>query len=218
VRGMSLLEVLAPPDRQVPLNDRIYGASIGIVTSTDDPDALGRVKMKFPWLKDDVESPWARVVSFMAGNARGAVFRPELGDEVLVLFEHGDMRFPYVVGALWNGNDAMPTERGADAQNDVRLIKSRSGHTIVLDDTSGSEKITITDKSGNVVELSSEGVVVTSNAIKLGSGQASEAQMLGSAFLQLFNSHTHGTGVGPSSPPTQPMVQGQHVSTKHKVE
>jgi uncharacterized protein involved in type VI secretion and phage assembly len=215
---MTLLEVLAPPDRQVPLHDRMYGASVAIVTSIEDPDSLGRVKVKFPWLRDDVESPWARLVSFMAGNARGAVFRPEVGDEVLVLFEHGDMRFPYVIGGLWNGRDAMPTERGADVSNNVRLIKSRSGHTIVLDDTSGSEKITITDRSGNLVELTSQGVVITSDAIKLGSGQASEAQVLGSAFMQLFNSHTHGTGVGPSSPPTQSMVNGQHVSTKHKVE
>lgn len=215
---MNLLELLGPREELGPERDRMYGAVVGLVSSIDDPDGQGRVRVKFPWLKEDVESRWARVVSFMAGADRGGVFRPEVGDEVLVLFEHGDMRFPYIVGGLWNGQDAMPSARGSDGANDVRLIKSRSGHTIVLDDSAGAEKITISDRSGNSVELSSDGVVIKSQAIRLGSGQAGESLVLGDAFLQLFNSHTHGTGVGPSSPPTQPMVAGQHISTKHKAE
>ncbi|MES1164423.1 MAG: phage baseplate assembly protein V [Verrucomicrobiota bacterium] len=215
---MNLLEVLAPRDEISPDHDRVYGAVVGVVSSIDDPENLGRVRVQFPWLKEDLESRWARLVSFMAGPDRGGVFRPEVGDEVLVLFEHGDLRFPYIIGGLWNGQDAMPSERGADGGNDIRLIKSRSGHTIILDDTSGSEKITVTDKGGNSVELSSSGVVIKSSAIKVGSSGASESMVLGDAFMQLFNSHTHGTGVGPSSPPTQPMSAGQHVSTKHKTE
>jgi uncharacterized protein involved in type VI secretion and phage assembly len=197
----------------------MYGAVVGVVSSIDDPDKQGRVRVQFPWLKEDLESRWARLVSFMAGGDRGAVFRPEVGDEVLVLFEHGDLRFPYVLGGLWNGKDAMPSERGGDSGNDVRLIKSRSGHTIVFDDTSGGEKITVSDKSGNhTIELSSSGVVIKSSAVKVGSSGAGESLVLGDAFMQLFNSHTHGTGVGPSSPPTQPMAAGQHVSSKHKTE
>lgn len=215
---MSLFELLshsaAPPHPP----DRVYGAVVGVVTSIDDVEGLGRVKVRFPWLKDDVESRWARLVSFMAGAERGAVFRPEVGDEVLVIFEQGDLRFPYVLGALWNGQDTMPSERGADGGNDIRLIKSRSGHTIVLDDTSGSEKVTVTDKHGNTLELSSEGVLIKSSAIKLGGTGVSEGLVLGDAFMQLFNSHTHATGVGPSSPPSQPMSKGQHVSDKHKTE
>jgi uncharacterized protein involved in type VI secretion and phage assembly len=215
---VNLLEMLAPPREAAPERDRISGAVVGVVSSIADPDGLGRVKVRLPWLKDDVESRWARVVSFMAGPSRGGVFRPEVGDEVLLVFEQGDMRFPYVLGGLWNGSDAMPSERGADADNNLRLIKSRSGHTVILDDSAGAEKITITDKSGNTVELSSSGVVIRSDAIKVGSAQASESMVLGDAFMQLFNSHTHGTGVGPSSPPAQPMAAGQHVSSKHKVE
>lgn len=215
---MNLLEVLAPREEIAIDRDRIYGAVIGLVSSIDDPDKLGRVRLRFPWLKDDVESRWARVVSFMAGPDRGGVFRPEVGDEVLVVFEHGDPRFPYVLGAVWNGKDAMPSLRGSDAGNDLRLIKSRSGHSVVFDDTSGSEKITVSDQSGNSVELSSKGVVIKSSAIKVGSSGASESLVLGDAFMQLFNSHTHGTGVGPSSPPVQPMAAGQHVSNKHKTE
>jgi uncharacterized protein involved in type VI secretion and phage assembly len=214
---MSLLDMLARSAAHEPDHGKIYGAVVGVVSNLDDPDSLGRVKVRFPWLKEDDESRWARVVSFMAGPSRGAVFRPEVGDEVLVLFEHGDMRFPYVIGALWNGKDHLPQEHGSDASNDVRLVKTRSGHTLVFDDTSGSEKITITDKGGSVIELSADGVTIKSKAIKIGDG-AGESLVLGDAFMQLFNTHTHGTGVGPSSPPTQPMMAGQHISKKHKVE
>ncbi len=215
---MSLLEVLTRPLGPEADSTRIYGAVVGVVSNIDDPESMGRVKVRFPWLKEDDESRWARLVSLMAGPDRGAVFRPEVGDEVLLVFEHGDMRFPYVLGGVWNGKDAMPKERGSDSSNDLRVIKSRSGHTFVFDDSPGGEKVTITDKNGNTLELSSSGLVVKSDAIKLGSAGASESLVLGDAFMQLFNSHTHGTGVGPSSPPATPMVKGQHVSSKHKGE
>lgn len=215
---MNVIELLAQSQGRDATVGKVYGAVVGVVTSVDDPDGLGRVKVSYPWLQDDAESPWARLVSFMAGNERGGVFRPEVDDEVLVVFEHGDMRRPYVIGALWNGQDAMPEERGADADNDLRLIKSRSGHTIVFDDTDGNEVLTINDKHGNTVELNADGVVVRSDAIQIGSSDSAEGLVLGDAFLELFNQHTHPTGVGPSGPPVQPMVAGDHVSTKHKTE
>jgi uncharacterized protein involved in type VI secretion and phage assembly len=215
---MSLLELLAETTDGEAAAGRMLGAVIGVVSNVADPDSLGRVKVKYPWLKDDSESPWARVVSFMAGPSRGGVFRPDTGDEVLVLFDHGDMRFPYVVGALWNGKDAMPTERGGDSDNAIRLIKSKSGHQILLDDTAGSEKVTVVDKAGNSIELSSSGIVIKASAVKIGSSGASESLVLGDAFMTLFNSHTHPTGVGPSGPPASPMVAGSHVSAKHKTE
>lgn len=215
---MNILEALARPGEREGARDRIYGAVVGIVSNTGDPDGLGRIKVRFPWLKEDDESRWARLVSFMAGPGRGAVFRPEVDDEVLVVFEQGDMRFPYVLGAVWNGNDKPPSEKGGDAENHIRMIKSRSGHTIVLDDSPGGEKITITDKGGNILQLSSGGVVVKSDAIRIGSEDASESVVLGDALMELFNKHTHGTGVGPSSPPAEPMVKGKHVSNKHKAE
>ena len=215
---MSLIELLSEKSDGELTAGRMFGGAIGVVSNIADPDGLGRVKVRYPWLKDDSESPWARIVSFMAGAGRGAVFRPEVGDEVLVLFDHGDMRFPYVIGAVWNGKDAMPNERGSDSDNAVRIIKSRSGHRIVLDDTSGSEKVTVVDKAGNSIEMSSSGVVIKSNNIKIGSDGASEGLVLGKAFMDLFNNHTHPTGVGPSGPPVQPMLSGSHVSTKHNTE
>jgi uncharacterized protein involved in type VI secretion and phage assembly len=215
---MSLIELISEKSDGKTVAGRIFGAVIAVVSNVDDPDRLGRVKVRYPWLKDDSESPWARLVSFMAGAGRGAVFRPETGDEVLVLFEHGDMRFPYVIGVLWNGKDQMPSERGADGDNAVRLIKSRSGHQIVIDDTAGAEKVTVHDKAGNSIELSSGGIVINSGAVRIGSGAAAQSLVLGDALMQLFNTHTHPTGVGPSGPPVQPMVAGSHVSTKHKTE
>lgn len=143
---MNLVDVLTKNKVEEDFLCRIFGVVVGIVTNLDDPDGLGRVKVKFPWLKDDHESRWARVMSLMAGIERGCVFRPEVEDEVLVLFEQGDTRYPYVIGALWNGQDTMPSERGNDADNNIRLIKSRSGHIIKLDDTDGSEKIEIIGK------------------------------------------------------------------------
>jgi uncharacterized protein involved in type VI secretion and phage assembly len=215
---MNLIDVLTGDKIEESLTSRVYGVVTGIVASIADPEEQGRVKVKFPWLEGDQESPWARVISFMAGKNRGAVFRPEVNDEVLVLFEHGDMRFPYVIGALWNGKDDPPDKAGPNADNHVRIIKSRSGHTITLDDTPGSEKVKVTDKNGNSVELSSSGIVIKSQAIKLGSSSASDALVLGDAFMELFNNHNHPTGVGPSGPPATLMVKGSHVSAKHTTE
>ena len=138
------------------------GVVIGIVTNIQDPDKLARVRVKFPWLSEDDESEWARVATLMAGKERGSLFLPEVDDEVLVAFEHGDMRRPFVIGALWNGVDLPPPEFAQDGKNNLRLIKSRSGHVIKLDDTEGSEKIEIVDKTGkNRIVIDSKDNTIT---------------------------------------------------------
>jgi uncharacterized protein involved in type VI secretion and phage assembly len=144
---------------------RINGVVVGVVTNNQDPEKMGRVKVKFPWLSDADESNWARVAAPMAGNARGFYFLPEVDDEVLVAFEHGDARFPYVVGALWNGTDAPPEDNG-DGKNNVRVIKSRSGHVIRLTDEDGKEKIEIIDKSEKnsiVIDTSKNTLTITTD-------------------------------------------------------
>lgn len=125
---------------------KIYGVVVGIVTNNQDPDSLGRVKVKIPRISGEDESHWARVISFMAGKERGAFFLPEVDDEVLVAFEYGDINMPYIIGSLWNGVDN-PPETNSDGKNNVRVIKSRSGHIIRLNDEDGKEKIEIIDKS-----------------------------------------------------------------------
>ena len=126
---------------------RENGIVIGIVTDLNDPDKLGRVRVKFPYLNDQL-SDWARIAQAMAGKGRGAYFVPEPEDEVLVAFECGDPRRPYVVGALWSSADPPPATDGAAAKNNWRFIQSRSGHIFKFDDTEGAEKIEIVDKDG----------------------------------------------------------------------
>jgi phage baseplate assembly protein V len=161
--GMDMIDnILAPGDQR----NRFYGLTVGIVTNNQDPDGLGRVKVKFPWLSDQDESHWARVATLMAGNERGLYFLPEVDDEVLVAFEHGVVEFPYVLGALWNGQD-VPPESNDDGENNRRTIKSRSGHVIRLDDTDGEEKIEIIDGSGNnsiVIDTAENTVTITADA------------------------------------------------------
>jgi uncharacterized protein involved in type VI secretion and phage assembly len=139
-----MLDVIPPDGAR---SSYVPGVVIGVVTRIDDPDGLGRVKVKLPRFSDDEESAWARVVSFMAGASRGAVFIPEVDDEVLVAFEFGDISLPYVIGGLHSQTDQAPYAN-PDGANNIRVIKSRSGHIIRLDDTDGSEKIEIIDKTG----------------------------------------------------------------------
>jgi len=136
--------LLTPRDQ----GTRFYGVTVGVVTNNQDPDKLGRVKVHFPWLSQEDESSWARVLSPMAGRDRGLYCLPEVDDEVLVAFEHGQVEFPYILGALWNGKD-IPPETNADGKNDKRVLKSRSGHVIRLDDSSDQAKIEVIDKTGN---------------------------------------------------------------------
>jgi uncharacterized protein involved in type VI secretion and phage assembly len=143
---------------------RFSGVAIAIVTNNKDPDGLGRVKVKLPWLGDQVESDWARVVTAMAGAGRGLYCLPEVDDEVLVAFEQGRPDSLYVLGGLWNGKDK-PPETNADGKNNVRALKSRSGHVIRLTDTQGEEKIEIIDKTGkNSIVISAKDKTVTISA------------------------------------------------------
>ncbi len=145
---------------------RFYGVTVGIVTNNKDPEGFGRVKVRFPWLSPEDESHWARILTPMAGNNRGLYFLPEVEDEVLVAFEHGLAEFPYILGGLWNGKDKQP-ENNNDGQNNRRVIKSRSGHIIRLDDTKGKEKIEVIDKSGNnsiVINTADNSITITADA------------------------------------------------------
>lgn len=125
----------------------IYGVVVGIVTENNDTEKLGRVKVKFPWLSDDDQSDWARVAMLGAGPNAGAVFIPEVQDEVLVAFEHGDIARPFVIGGLWNSKDKPPSGDGLFNQGKVKRngFVSRKGHkyTFYEDDSkSGIELIT----------------------------------------------------------------------------
>lgn len=163
----NLLDLLA--GRGTASAARVYGLVVGIVTNNDDPDGQGRVKIRFPWLSDGEESWWARIVSPMAGSGRGLFILPEVDDEVLVGFEQGDIRFPYVLGALWNGKDAPPEADPLDGDGKVvkRVLKTRSGHVVRLDDTDGEEKIEIIDSSTKntvVIDAAQNTVTITADS------------------------------------------------------
>lgn len=161
---MTLLSALLDMSQKT-ADTRLFGLVVGVVTNNQDPDKLGRVKVRFPWLSDAEESHWARMAVPMGGKERGTYFLPEVDDEVLVAFEHGDPRFPYVLGALWNGKDAPPSTND-DGKNNLRLIKSRSGHIIKLNDEDGKETIEIIDKSGKnsiVIDTAKNTLTITTD-------------------------------------------------------
>jgi uncharacterized protein involved in type VI secretion and phage assembly len=156
--------------------ERTFGVVIALVTSVDDPEGLGRVKLRFPWMKDEPESAWARVAAPMAGPETGFFFLPVPAEEheALVAFEHGDPTRPYVIGFLWNGQDKPPTDEPLK-----RVIKSTKGHTITLDDGDGSEAITLEDSHGNKVVMNDDGIrIETAKALVL-KGQTVDVEASG---------------------------------------
>jgi uncharacterized protein involved in type VI secretion and phage assembly len=142
---------------------RENGIVIGIVHDLDDPLKLGRVRVSLPHLADQL-TDWARIASPMGGKDRGWVLRPEIGDEVLVAFEHGDPRRASVIGAFWSSADPPPADDGKTTDNNWRFFRSRSGHLLKFDDTGGAERIEIVgyggqqrvliDVSGKKIEIS----------------------------------------------------------------
>jgi uncharacterized protein involved in type VI secretion and phage assembly len=161
-----------------------FGVYPAEVVDVQDPEGMGRVRVRLPWLQDsggDNYESWARVATLMAGNNRGSWFVPEPDDEVLVAFQAGDPRYPFVVGALWNGVDAPPETM--DSNNNIRSITSRSGIKVTFDDTDGQvaftietpggqmikcedapASITINDANGNTIKMEASGVNITTSA------------------------------------------------------
>lgn len=178
----ELINVRAPQG----YGGRFYGVYSALVTDIGDPDGQGRVRIQLPWSPDSGDASyeaWGRLATLMAGADRGTWFIPDVGDEVLVMFEGGDPRRPYVLGGLWNGADAPPESMDSAGENNIKTIKSRNGVTITLDDSQGTERllmstpggqsvtledgpgrVELTDANGNTVEMSSSGITVTASA------------------------------------------------------
>ncbi|MBW4501620.1 MAG: VgrG-related protein [Scytonema hyalinum WJT4-NPBG1] len=150
LRGGNLFTTITPQVHLQPGQTFL----VGIVTDNKDPKGLGRVKVQFPTLTEEHTSNWARVVAPGAGKDRGFDCLPEIRDEVLVGFEHGDIHRPYIIGGVWNGMDGAPEKvnDAIDQQGDVkrvrlRTFKTRTGHTLQF-----VEKDKGTSKTGVRVE------------------------------------------------------------------
>jgi uncharacterized protein involved in type VI secretion and phage assembly len=143
VSSLDVLSLLhGPREPQIP------GVCVGVVVDNKDLMQLGRVQVRLPGMP--VDPPWARVAVPDAGSSRGTWFIPQIDDEVLVAFEHGDVMRPYVIGALWNGTDRPPISSPMDPQY-KRIVKTPQGHVIELDDL--QQTITITSATSQKIEI-----------------------------------------------------------------
>lgn len=176
------------------MGGRWFGVHTAVVVDIRDPDNQGRVKVRFPWAADtgsDSCEAWARLATLMAGPDRGTWFVPDPDDEVLVAFEGGDPRRPFVLGALWNGSDAPPAAMDGDGRNEAKSIVSRNGVKVTLDDKDGKESlvletpggqkmtlrdgpgsIEIVDSNGNSMKMEASGITIeTSGKLSISASQ-----------------------------------------------
>lgn len=182
-------------DERIPsgLGGRWYGVYPAQVRDIKDPAGKGRVKVALPWSPDpsggDGYEAWARIAAMGAGKERGAWWIPDLDDEVLVAFEGGDPRRPYVIGGLWNGKDEPPESMDGAGKNPIKVLRSRNGVKVTLDDTDGQEKliletpggckltmrdgpgtVEIADGNGNTLKMEASGVTLTASKLTINAG------------------------------------------------
>jgi uncharacterized protein involved in type VI secretion and phage assembly len=203
---------------------QFYGAYQALVTDIRDPDGQGRVKVSLPWSPDPSGasySAWARLSTMMAGNNQGSWFVPDTNVEVLIIFLGGDPRQPCVIGALWNGQDKPPQSMDGNGTNNIKQLCSRNGVSITLDDTQGSESLTLQtpggqkivlqdgpgsillqDSNGNSVKLDSSGVTIdTSSTVTVSASQhqvTAGSVTVNSAMTTFNGASTHDTVISNS--------------------
>ena len=131
------------------------GFLLGEVTDVEDPRGLGRIRAIFKSRPGEPSSQWAPIARPLASGGFGLFWQPVVGDIVVLGFEEGMIERPYVVGAIFTGDNTPPV---TDVKQ--RVIRSESGHEILLDDTAGSETIVITDKSGSTLTMEASGVTI----------------------------------------------------------
>ncbi len=140
-----------------------FGLVRAIVTDNKDPDKLGRIKIRYPWLGENAgnkETIWARLSRGISHAGSGDWFLPQVGDEVLVGFEFGKTEHPVILGGLYS-KDSQPPKSGKagdlneNGKNNLRFLKTKAGHLFIFDDLPGSESISLIDKNSNQIVLDS---------------------------------------------------------------
>ncbi|MFT3971751.1 MAG: phage baseplate assembly protein V [Micropruina sp.] len=152
----------APADGQAA---RYFGVYPAVVTKLfDDPDGMGRVQVRFPTLgvggDRDVRA-WATLCSPYADGDQGLQIMPEKNSQVVVAFEAGDFRRPYIVGAAWNGTTPLAHKPTPD--NNIRMLRTRADSRLEFDDTAGAPKVSITTRKGYkvVIDEGSQEITIT---------------------------------------------------------
>ncbi|MDD3023759.1 MAG: phage baseplate assembly protein V [Syntrophomonadaceae bacterium] len=157
---MNIFYSLASMDEKV--GKKIAGVCVGLVTNIEDPENMGRIKVKFPvrvGSGTNYESHWAPLVTWLAGPEMGAFFLPHVDDEVLLAFNDGNLEEPFVIGSLWNGKDKPPvseSERLANKKTKISKFKSHGGSEIIFDDEQGKCKLEIHTTKGQKILLDDE--------------------------------------------------------------
>jgi len=167
---------------------RHFGVFPAIVTDIVDPQSLGRIQVSFPWLGADGDSvrAWATLLAPYADDDQGFQVLPAVDTQVVVAFEAGDLRRPYIVGSAWNGREAMP--EAPAASNNKRLIKSRAGSLLEFDDTDGASKVTLSMRSGHKVVLddsAQEVVVQHANGCTIRMNVAGQIEIQANATVEI---------------------------------
>jgi phage protein D/phage baseplate assembly protein gpV len=164
----GLLDLMHPPE------ERKWGQSmvIGLVTNNNDPDGMGRVRVKYPSLSDNEESDWARVLSINLGNARGVYMLPQVNDEVVVAFENGDPRRPLVIGSVFNGKDKPGSEMLPDQKGGFALMSDDVGHVHTKKDMTfkSDEKLVIEVTKDNETTVKGKSTTKADQSVELKAG------------------------------------------------
>jgi uncharacterized protein involved in type VI secretion and phage assembly len=162
------------------MDQRIHGLVIGLVSDVEDPDGIGRVKIRLPWYASGYDE-WARVAQIYAGDGFGSTWIPEVDTEVLVGFAHGDMRFPYVLGCLYSQVDLPPQAR--TSSNDVKTIVTPAGSELSFDETNGV--IDLRTPSGASIKLEENAGAITLKAAQKIELNAPEITISGSSKVTI---------------------------------
>ncbi len=216
------------------VDHKYYGKYRGIVVDNKDPENLGRLKVKVPAvLGKDVVTGWAMpCLPFGGAPDQGFFFIPEVKAGVWVEFEGGDLEYPIWVGTYWarpGGQNEVPKPADTQKTPTRKIIRTKKGNSIEMEDKDNEEVIVILDANGNKITMDSNGVTIKSDEINIGEGANNEKLVLGDSLQtvlkqsieSMFNAHTHVGNLGAPTGTPVPLMTinlSQALSQKHKVE